>query len=218
MAPLRALASLLALLRTATLCAACELLDPDERLTFTERSISGNWVAQIKLRAWQEGATISLTFNTNTEITSSEYAVVQRGSPRTTELRLLGRAPFNMLGMEGKGGCWQPSIDKCSAQVTCQMPDSPSPPPAPPVRSPPPAGGTAASMRTPMVRTTPCGRPLRLTSSSSPSPRFENTRRRGRTMPLPPPAAAAAPPAPPAAPPSSVPAAGRAADGGGAQP
>ena len=169
MAPLRALASLLALLRAATLCAACELLDPDERLTFTERSISGNWVAQIKLRAWQEGATFSLTFNTNTEITSSEYAVVQRGSPRTTELRLLGRAPFNMLGMEGKGGCWQPSIDKCSAQVTCQMPDSPSPPPAPPVRSPPPP---TMHRITPQVVSTTCHSVLLAWTSPLP-PDFE---------------------------------------------
>ena len=133
-----AFAWLVALLSGATQCAACELLDPKEPFTFTERSADGTWMGSIKLRDWQDGTMVSITFNTNTEVKTLEYSTFVRVSPRTTELELLGRAPNNVLRLEGKGGCWQPEVSKCTAEVTCEIPKSPSPPPKPPLYSPPP--------------------------------------------------------------------------------
>ena len=141
MRPFAAFVWPIALLSRATHCAAdadCDLLDPEERFTFTERAGDGTWLGSIKLLNWQEGATVSFTFNTNTEVQALEYSTFIRTSPRTTELELLGRAPHNILKLEGKGGCWQPEVKDCKAQVSCTLPNSPSPPPAPPLYSPPP--------------------------------------------------------------------------------
>ena len=109
MRPFAAFVWPIALLSRATHCAAdadCDLLDPEERFTFTERAADGTWLGSIKLLNWQEGATVSFTFNTNTQVQALEYSTFIRTSPRTTELELLGRAPHNILKLEGKGGCW----------------------------------------------------------------------------------------------------------------
>ena len=141
MRPFAAFVWPIALLSRATHCAAnadCDLLDPEERFKFTERAADGTWQGSIKLLNWQDGATVSFTFNTNTKVETLEYSTFIRVSPRTTDLELLGRAPNNILRLEGKGGCWQPEVKDCRAEVTCELPKSPSPPPKPPLYSPPP--------------------------------------------------------------------------------
>ena len=111
MRPFAGLVWPIALLSRATHCAAgadCDLLDPEERFTFTERAADGTWMGSIKLLNWQEGATVSFTFNTNTEVQTLEYSTFIRTSPRTTELELLGRAPNNIPVWRARAGAGSP--------------------------------------------------------------------------------------------------------------
>lgn len=121
--------------------ASCQMLGPSDQLVFDERAVDGAWKASLPLTRWQESGTVTISFKTNTELTQNYNSVLLRSSPRVVVLQLSG-VPGGKAGstlrLEGKGGCWQPTIDKCTADVACESPDSPSPPPLPPVRSPPP--------------------------------------------------------------------------------
>ena len=105
---------------------------------FQERQDHGAWRGSVQL-AWQAGTMVTISFHTNAEITKSEHAMIVRASPRTTVLQLLGLGPPDKaLHLEGAGGCWQNRADMCTADVTCERADSPSPPPSAPHPSFPP--------------------------------------------------------------------------------
>ena len=116
---------------------SCPLLSAGG-FVFDERQDNGAWRGSMQL-AWQAGAVVTISFHTNAEVTKLEHAMIVRASPRTTVLQLLGLGPPDKaLHLEGVGGCWQNRADMCTADVTCERADSPSPPPSAPLPSIPP--------------------------------------------------------------------------------